>query len=121
MREAYKHWHSDVFTPRNSEHLRYWCEWQAGFYDPVVTTETAGANTDWLASWLVKHLSFSDDPKLFTVVDESDNIILCKVRTTNWSELGQDDFQNMSQAVYEVLAVHGLDHNQLLAEKGQEA
>jgi hypothetical protein len=134
VEEAFKHWPADNdFQPSDKEHLRYWLEKEAGLYDVALTyrpDKMKAADIAVLLETMLKAIAMANPKidaknKVFiepTVGLKGRTQVVVKVtRSIAWRSLAADDFNALSAAVYEVLAAHGLNHDQLLAEKDKAA
>lgn len=131
VEEAFKHWSkTHDFQPRNDDHLRYWLEKEAGLFDVPVTYRPDYFTADQIEILLTgllrsiagvnRKLGIVRDA-VFIEEDERGSIVVKVTRSIAWLALSQDDFNKLSSDVYEVLAVHGFDHNQLLEQKDKAA
>lgn len=131
IEEAYKHWSKQHgFQPGNEEHLRYWLEKEAGLFDVAMTYRPDAFTAEQIEALLVGLLKAIADRNrklgvardaVFIEEDERGSVVVKVTRSIAWLVLPQDDFNKLSGDVYEVLAVHGFDHNHLLEQKDKAA
>lgn len=113
----HEHWpKSHLFQPRNSEHLRYWLEVQAGHCDVIYTKQIKSVPADKLAALLTAVLSFSKDKSLFVEVD-ADQLVVMQARSISYSELPHREACRLFDAIGDVISAEtGIDPEQLLKE-----